>query len=103
MTGACVGAALVTMGSAITREAFEGQLRLWNATRLVATVEAPPPGGNVPVPSRPCDLGNIDFKPAKQSDYHGSRACVLRGSCEQSVALAVQLLWLRGEGGGEVP
>lgn len=68
VTGACVGAAVVTMGPAITREAFEGQLRLWNSTRLAATVEAPPPGGNVSVPSRPCDLGNIDFT---RTTYYG--------------------------------
>ncbi|MEN9314791.1 MAG: hypothetical protein RIS35_1184 [Pseudomonadota bacterium] len=68
VSGTCVGAAVVTMGAAITREAFEGQLRLWNPTRLVATVEAPPPGGSVPVPSRPCGLGNIDFT---RSTYYG--------------------------------
>lgn len=61
VSGACVGAAVITNSPATTRESFEGTARLFSVTRLVATLQAPPPNLAYPAPTEACSLGNIDF------------------------------------------
>ena len=68
-SGACAGAAVLTISPALTSELFEGALRLFNVTRLVGTLQAPPTETPLPVPTGTCGLGSIDFT---RKNYYGS-------------------------------
>lgn len=68
-SGACTGAAVLTISPALTSELFEGVLRLFNVTRLVGTLQAPPTATPLPVPTGPCQLDGVDFT---RKNYYGA-------------------------------